>query len=303
MARILVTGGSGLIGTAIVPALVADGNVVETLDLKGDPDWRIDITDKHACRSIDWSRYDGVIHLAAVSRVITAQYDPELTWRTNVEAVLDLLNTVNALKQSPWFLFASSREVYGQSSEFPVRETADLKPMNYYGYSKAFMERYISTIAATDMRCQVLRFSNAYGGVDDHADRVVPKFMRSALAGEPLVLEGSRNTFDFTYIGDVAKAVCLVVRRLNYGVPMASALNVATGVPTSLSELSAAIENVVGQKVKVVEKAERNFDVSRFVGSTDLLEQAVGWKPQTSLADGLAKFKDELMHDGQKTDD
>ena len=84
---------------------------------------------------------------------------------------------------------------------------------------------------------------------------------------------------------------------------MASALNVATGVPTSLSELSAAIENVVGQKVKVVEKAERNFDVSRFVGSTDLLEQAVGWKPQTSLADGLAKSKDELMHDGQKTDD
>jgi len=296
MARILVTGGSGLIGTAIIPDLKAVGSIVETLDIRGNPDWNADITDKTACQRIDWSRYDGVIHLAAVSRVITAQKDPQLTWRTNVEAVLNLFDILKAQEQPPWFLFASSREVYGQANDLPVRESAQLNPLNYYGYSKAFIEQHIYSAVSNDLRCQVLRFSNVYGSAGDHIDRVVPKFMRAALDGKPLFLEGRRNTFDFTHIADVAKAVALVVQKLNADQPLAPALNIATGVPNSLGDLSLAIEKVLGQRVHCSEKPERDFDVSQYVGSTELLEQTFGWKPSTSLVEGLTLFRDELVH-------
>ena len=134
--RILITGSSGLVGSALSLALAARGVDVVGLDLEASGAAQGDVRDRERLRRA-MGDVDGVVHLAAVSRVAWGERDPARCWATKIDGLRNVLEIAAASNGRPWVVFASSREVYGQPARLPVTEDWDPRPINVYGLSKA----------------------------------------------------------------------------------------------------------------------------------------------------------------------
>lgn len=287
--RILVTGSHGLVGTALVKRLREVGHAPTGIDLReGNEQFRGDVREPaHLSRALD--EVDGVVHLAAVSRVVWAERDPTTCSTTNVDALRLLLRLAFDAPRRPWVVFVSSREVYGQPLLLPANESSPLAPVNVYGRSKVAGEMMCIEAAHAGLRVAIVRLSNVYGSVRDHADRVVPAFVRAALAGEPLRIEGADNTFDFVHVDDAVSGLVAVVDALhNRGV--LPPLHLLTGVPTTLSELARLAVQVSSSRSSVVEAPSRTFDVARFFGYSARARATLGWEARISVQAGVARL-------------
>lgn len=294
--RILVTGAAGLIGGLVSRLLRAEGIRVLPLDLRGaNPAERGDFCDPARLAPL-LAEADGVLHFAAVSRVVDGERDPDRCWDVNAVATGRLLDLAQQSPRRPWIAYASSREVYGQQEVLPVPEDAPLKPKNIYARSKAEAERLVVAARARGQQTAILRFSNVYGSIHDHADRVVPAFARAAATaasrqGDATVrVDGSGCTFDFTHVADVADGILRLVRRLNDGVRDLPPVHFASGRQTSLGELALLAQRVGGPALRIVEAPARGFDVHRFAGDPARAEQLFGWRATTRLEDGFARL-------------
>ncbi len=287
MSKILVTGSSGLIGRALRVRLHALGIATAGIDLLGAGAERGDIRDRAALeRALDGC--SGVVHLAAVSRVVWAQRDPDLCWSTNVGGLQNLLAASAAT--APWIVFASSREVYGHAAALPVTEDSPLQPVNVYARSKVEGERLLADAVAAGRRGAIVRFSNVYGAVEDHADRVVPAFARAAATGQPIRVDGSGNTFDFTFIDDVVDGVIALVHKLQDGRTALPPVHFVSGEPTTLGQLAALAQMIAHNECKVDEAPPRDFDVAHFTGDPSRAHELLGWRATVGIRDGLARL-------------
>lgn len=287
--RILITGSSGLVGSALIPVLESCGMDVNRLDLKETGQFQGDVRDRTLVQQA-MENCDGVIHLAAVSRVIWGEHEPELCWSTNVDGVRNVLASAASSARKPWVVFASSREVYGQPGSLPVTEDFPLRPVNIYGRSKVEGERLVEEARQAGLGACTIRLSNVFGATADHEDRVVPAFARGAVYGERLRVDGSDHTFDFTYIDDVVRGIVSLVQHLRSGAPAPTPIHFVGGVPTTLGELAAMAIEIAGSDSEVWEAPPRNFDVARFFGSPARAGELLGWAPQVSLREGLTRL-------------
>jgi nucleoside-diphosphate-sugar epimerase len=286
MREILVTGSQGLVGASLVRALERSGRSVRQLDLRSRAHGELgDVRDKAVVqRMVNGSA--GVIHLAAVSRVVWGERDPEGCWDTNVRGTRNVLEAALLANPRPWVVFSSSREVYGPPDRLPVTEDAPLRPINLYGFSKAEGERFVLEARGRGVRTAVVRLSNVYGRVEDHADRVVPAFARAAVEGSPMVICGRGHTFDFTHVDDVVRGLVCLVEALEGGLELPP-IHFATGRPTTLGEL-AALANALGRNhSELIDGPERDYDVDQFVGDPGRAWELLQWRPQVDLRDGL----------------
>lgn len=132
--RLLLTGSSGLIGTALTKALGSNGMEVFCFDktqVTRDGQ-HLDVRNtSHVAQAL--AECDGVVHLAAVSRVIWGERDPQLCRSVNIDGTRTLYKAAAASPRRPFVLFASSREVYGRPDRLPATEDMPLKPLNVYG--------------------------------------------------------------------------------------------------------------------------------------------------------------------------
>lgn len=287
--NILITGSSGLIGSALARALTREDHRVIPLDLRAEPGCGRGDVRSAADVAAALRGCDGVVHLAAVSRVIDAERDPELCWDTNVEGTRTVLTAAADLPQPPWVLYASSREVYGQPEQMPVTEDAPLRPVNIYGRSKVEAEHLVSAIRP-NLRTAIVRFSNVYGATSDHADRVVPAFARQAAFGLPLRVDGSNHIFDFTHLDDSVRGIIAIIKQLQAERSDLPPVHFVTGVPTTLGELAALAVELATSDSPIREAPPRNFDVARFLGDPGRAETLLGWRPRVALRDGLARL-------------
>lgn len=282
---VLVTGHLGLVGTALSQALRAAGHPVRGLDLRAVGQARGDVRDRVAVeRALQGCA--GVVHLAAVSRVIDGQRDPVTCRAVNVEGTRLLLEAAGARARPPWIVYASSREVYGQVASLPATEDAPLAPVNAYGRSKLEAE---ALVAGSGLPAVVVRFSNVYGSVRDHADRVVPAFAAGAALGLPLRVDGSGNTFDFTHLSDTVAGVMAVVRGLQAGEALPPT-HFVTGRATSLGELARMAVELAGSGSPIREAPSRSFDVQAFCGDPSRAARLLGWRPRVDIREGLARL-------------
>lgn len=292
--RILITGSSGLIGDAVASTLRAQGHEVRGLDLVARlPADRGDVTDAECVRA-SLEGVDGVLHLAAVSRVVAAERDPERCRVTNVDGTRNVLAAAAHSTAKPWVIVASSREVYGQPEALPVPEDAPHRPMNAYARSKCAAEELALAARRDGLRVAIVRFSNVYGSARDHRDRVVPAFARAALAGEPLRVEGADRLFDFTHVDDVARALDSLVTRLQERNGLLPTLQFVSGVGTTLEELASLAVSLTDTRSDIVDAPGRDFDVAHFVGDPTRAHRELGWRAEISLRDGLARLLGDL---------
>lgn len=291
-ARILITGSAGLVGTALRVALRARGYEVVGLDLRGVGVERGDVRDRERVRAAV-ERCEGVVHLAAVSRVIWGERDPELCRATNIGGLQTVLDAVAERREPAWLVFASSREVYGQprAEELPVSEDAPLRPMNVYGRTKVEGEAMVHAARERGVGTAVVRLSNVYGGFPDHPDRVVPAFVRAAIAGAPLRVEGADHTFDFTHLDDTIRGLVALVELVRAG-GAPPPVHLLTGRPTTLGELARMAVATAGTNPPspVIEAPARTFDVGQFVGTPARAGALLDWRPSIAIRDGLAAY-------------
>lgn len=285
---VLVTGSEGLVGGALRARLRARGHETIGLDLRSAGNEYGDVRDPGRVReAIAGCR--GVVHLAAVSRVIWAERAPEDCWSINTGGLRRILEAAFEQPVPPWFIFASSREVYGQPRRLPATEDTPLSPVNVYGRSKVEGERLVEEARAGGLRSATMRLSNVYGSALDHVDRVVPAFARAAVEGSAIRIDGPECTFDFTHVDDTVRGMVAAMDRLEAGETLPP-IHLLTGTPTTLRELAAMATALAIKSVPVVEAPPRPFDVSRFHGDPSRALNLLGWEPRVRLRDGFERL-------------
>lgn len=285
--QVLITGSEGLIGRELQRQLKAANIAYVGFDksIAAEQARYGDILNKPLLQQAI-AKCSGIIHLAAISRVIWGERDPATCWETNVTGTQHILDIAANAAHKPWLIYASSREVYGQPITLPATEDTPLRPINHYAQAKVAAENLVNSYKNRGLNTAILRFSNVYGDTLDHADRVIPAFCFAAALGGQLNIEGKDNLFDFTHVTDVARGIIATMQQLAAGNNLPS-IHFTSGQATSLLELAKLVNEIGGGLATINYKPPRNFDVAQFYGSATRASQLLNWQHTTHLADGL----------------
>lgn len=292
--KILVTGSSGLIGTELRRQLHAAGHQSVPFDCKLGS--HMDVRSLESILSVLGRQdgIDGIVHLAACSRVLWAQHDPTNAIAINVMGTMNVLNAAAYVANKPWMLFASSREVYGRPIAFPIYEQFPMLPINTYGRTKALGEDMVNDAGRTSLKTGIIRLSSVYGSTTDHADRVVPAFARRAAFGGAIDLIGPNKTFDYVHVTDAARGLVLACERLAKAEGSIPTIHLTTGDGTPLTYLARlAREEAAAAGLTVTYNAShvpRGYEVEEFVGYAGLAEKELGWKAEVKISDGFRRL-------------
>lgn len=289
--HILITGSKGLIGSGLKHALSLLNIHVTGLDIradKQDPEYG-DILNKEKLFSL-FNTVDGVVHLAAISRVVEGEKNPDLCWKINTEGTKHVVEAAFASNKKPWVVYASSREVYGPSKDFPIKESSVLNPINIYGKSKLAAEQIIEKASQKGLITAIVRFSNVYGSVHDYPDRVIPAFCRAAVQGNDLRVEGSSHVFDFTHLEDVVQGMICLIRLLSQKRSSLPPIHLASGHPVTLGEIAKIAQEASSYSIKIVHDIPRSFDVNQFWGDTTLAHKILKWKASIGVREGMYRL-------------
>jgi UDP-glucose 4-epimerase len=291
--RAIVTGGAGFIGSHVVDALLARGDEVHVLDdlskgkrenVRAPAELHVaDIRDPDEV--FDAVRPAAVFHLAAQADVRISVARPDHDADVNVLGTIRILEA--ARRHGAQVVFASSGGAAYGECDGPAPESAPLLPLAPYGTSKVCGEEYLSTWNRLyGARHVSLRLGNVYGPRQEpHGEAgVVAIFMGLLQAGgTPTIFGDGSQTRDYVHVGDVARAMLRALDRSG------GIYNIGTGVETSVVELYAAIAAAAGGADRPPAfAAARLGELQRSVLDPGLAAAELGWRPERSLADGLA---------------
>jgi UDP-glucose 4-epimerase len=305
--RALVTGGAGFIGSHVADLLLANGFEVTIFDNlvsgnrnqvpKSSTFHEMDITDERASKLVRESGFDVICHLAAQIDVRKSVADPAYDSRVNIGGTLNLLEAVRQSgKASTRFVFSSTGgAVYGDLVAPPTTEEAAKDPQSPYGTAKLSVEYYMGYYARVHgLETVALRYSNVYGPRQDpHGEAgVVAIFCNRLLDGTPLTIFGDgKQTRDYVYVGDVARANLLAATRSlpAIGALDARAFNVGTSVETDVVELARLLREIAGTNVEAKHAPERPGEQKRSAVDARKAQRVLGWQPTVSLREGLTE--------------
>lgn len=294
MKKILITGHLGLVGRHLSPLLTQQGYEVRGFDIANNSG---DICNTFELKSA-LSQCSGVIHLAAVSRVVWGQNDPEKCWQTNAIASEQLLKLAVEHHKKPWVLVASSREVYGEPSSLPVSESMTLSPVNIYGRSKLYLEDAALKARTAGLNTAIVRLANVYGCTLDHEDRVLPAFSRNAASGVNLRVDGFDHLFDFTHISDTVNGIAKIIELLTTGERNLPPIHLLPGHGTTLKQAAELAISAAGSKSSIIEATSRSYDVAKFIGDPSRARALLGWQanvlPEQGISLLVEAFKEKL---------
>ncbi len=305
--NLLVTGGAGFIGSNLIRTLVGDGYDIYCLDHRQDVDnvkdvisdiklIRGDVRDRKLLHDLfSKQRFDGVVHLAAVSRVVWGERDPDRCVDINVDGTRNLLDLLSQTQQKSWLIFGSSREVYGEQANFPVGEDASKVPINIYGETKLEGEDMVRRWAEqTDNQSVVLRFSNVYGNEYDILDRVIPRFVLRGLKGETIEIHGGKQLIDFTHIDDTVEGIVSSMEYLENGAPTFEDFHILPGKGTTLQDAVSYIFDELSDTPQVKITKGREYDVDQFVGEPRKARSKLGFRAKIKPTEGISMTIDRF---------
>lgn len=292
--KILVTGSSGTIGTRLCEKLLEEDYEIIGIDLKPNK-WnnRInkltiigDLRNKLTFETLP-NDVDLVIHLAANARVYNLIIDPSMA-RDNFEILFNTLEFCrkNNIKR---FIFASSREVYGNSKQIVHTENEAYvrNCESPYTASKIGGEALVHAYQQCyGINFIITRFSNVYGLYDD-SDRVIPLFIKLTKENKDLVVYGKEKLLDFTYIDDTISGIMKCIE--NFDHVKNDVFNIASGIAISIIELAQLIQKYMDSKNKIVIKENRTGEVIKFIAGISKVKQKLNYEPKTMIDDGIRK--------------
>lgn len=299
--RVVVTGGAGFIGANLCRELSARAGIDEVValdDLSTGSRTNLDglraklvegsILDRDLLQDIVRSA-DSVVHLAARPSVPRSLLDPVASHEVNATGTLYVLEAARAA--GAHVLVASSSSVYGNTAVLPKHEELPTRPLSPYGVSKLATEGYaLAHHASFGLPTLAFRFFNVYGPLQaaGHAyAAVVPAFIDAALRGEPLTIHGDgEQTRDFTYVDTVCRVLAdAVLGRVTAPGPV----NLAFGTRSSLLDLVALLEQLLGRPVARSHEEPRRGDVRDSQASSERLRELFPKVEAADLKAGLAE--------------
>ena len=310
-AKILITGGFGLIGSALARRLVAAGAEVRILD-NLDPDsganpanldgleGRIevvtgDIRDTDAVRRALSGR-DLLLNLAAQTSHLGSMKAPLADLDVNARAQLALLEAVRAVNPALRIVFASTRQIYGKPDYLPVDEHHPLRPVDVNGIDKLAGEAFhLLYHRVHGLRTTALRLTNTYGPgmrIRDARQTFVGVWLRAVLEGRPFELWGGEQKRDFTYVEDAADAFLLAAAT---SVTEGGVYNIGGDGALTLKELAETLVAAHGGGSFVIKEfppERKAIDIGDYWTDDAAFRRVTGWRPLTGIRPGLEKSLD-----------
>jgi nucleoside-diphosphate-sugar epimerase len=304
MAKYLVTGGAGFIGSNLVRYILHQGHEVVVLDNfatgkrenLADVADRIDliegdIRDRHAVdRAL--SGCAAIFHQAALGSVPRSVDDPVTSHDVNVNGTITVLEAARSagIKR---IVFAASSSAYGDQERSPKRETMPPMPISPYAASKVACEGYMQGYAAAfGLETVSLRYFNVFGPYQDPAGpyaAVIPAFVTRLLRGQkPVVFGDGEQSRDFCYIDNTCHANWLAAHapaEACDGKP----INIACGRKASLNQILERLGELLGVEVVPEYRDVRAGDVKHSLADVSLARERIGYEPQVHFEEGLAK--------------
>ena len=308
MAKYLITGVAGFIGSALANRLTADGHAVRGVDnlitgkkenvtgIKGLDFREADILDTKAtadaCKDVDF-----ILHQAALGSVPRSVADPATTNSNNVEGTLTVLSAAKAeaerSKKKVRVVFAASSSAYGDTPTLPKREDMFPNPISPYAVTKLAGEFYMQSFwRVYGLETVSLRYFNIFGPRQDAQSQysaVMAKFITAMLRRErPTIFGDGTQSRDFTYVDNAVSANLLACAAPAEKV-CGKVFNIACGGQVTLLQMTDALNRLLGTKLDPVLGAERAGDIKHSFADISLAQKTFGYKPQVSFEDGLKK--------------
>ncbi|BDQ02321.1 NAD-dependent epimerase/dehydratase family protein [Ignavibacterium sp.] len=295
--KILVTGGAGFIASHITDAFVNEGHHVVVLDdlssgfekninpkakfVKGN------ICDKELVEKLfSEEQFDVINHHAAQMDVRRSVKDPAFDANTNIMGTINLLQNAIKFKVKKFMFASTGGAVYGEQSYFPADENHPTQPRSPYGISKLAVEKYLYFYNAEyGLNYTILRYANIYGPRQNPFGEagVVAIFSTKLLKGEQPIINGSgEQTRDYVFVGDVVKANLLTLNDSANDI-----YNVGTGIETNVNQLFHKLNNIIGANKEEKHGPAAPGEQMRSVITSEKLFKKFGWKPSTTLDEGL----------------
>jgi len=230
--------------------------------------------------------YDVAVHLSAQADVPFAFTSPSYTAQTNIFGTLNLLEVLSRSKVKH-FIHMSSESVYGRAEYLPIDEKHPLRPTNIYGATKASADILAQTYARCfELPITILRSGTLYGPTM-RMKQVVSIFLKQALEGKPITVEGGTQTRDFNYVSNYVDFVLTAIE--NPDKTIGEIYNVASGRETSIKELAELCIKVAKSSSKLTIKPFRPGEKGLRLALDISKAKSLGWSPKINLEEGLAR--------------
>jgi UDP-glucose 4-epimerase len=298
MARFLVTGGAGFIGSHVADNLVAAGHDVAVVDnlstgrrefVPAQAEFfPFDINSREAADLIRSWRPEALVHHAAQMNVRFSVADPVTDARENILGSLNLLQASVEAKVKKVIFASTGGAIYGDAAPIPARETDSPWPDSPYGIAKLAVEHYLRYFQKEHGLTAIsLRYANVYGPRQNGLGEagVVAIFIEKLLAGQQPIINGDGlQTRDFVYVGDVVAAN---MAALNY--PQGGVFNIGTGRETDILRIYLRLQEIAKSPLGPVHGPAKPGEQRRSALHSTLALEKLGWQPTVALEEGLTR--------------
>jgi dTDP-glucose 4,6-dehydratase len=305
--RILVTGGAGFIGSNFVrrimtehpdyevyvlDALTYAGNLENLAEFRDNPKfsfWYGNVTNADLVHDL-MHRVDHVVHFAAESHVARSIYDNSLFFVTDVLGTQTLANELIKCDHIKKFIHISTSEVYGNALTEPMTEDHALNPMSPYASAKVGADRLIYSYWATwGIPAVIVRPFNNYGPYQ-HLEKVVPRFITSALDGKELTVHGAGAAMrDWLFVEDTCRGIDEILHAPE-DTSSCEAYNLGTGRAISVEQIAEMVCDIGGVSRDLITYiGDRPGQVLKHIADSSKAEAAFGWKAKVGFEDGLER--------------
>ena len=299
--RILVTGGSGFLGSHLCDRLVNEGNDVICVDnfytgskdnisgLLGNPHFELI---RHDVTFPLYVEVDEIYNLACPASPVHYQYDPVQTTKTNVHGAINMLGLAKRTRAK--IFQASTSEVYGDPSVHPQPETYNgnvnpIGPRSCYDEGKRCAETlFFDYKRQHELNIRVVRIFNTFGPrMHPNDGRVVSNFIIQALRGEPITIYGDgQQTRSFCYVDDLIEGF---IRMMNASDDISGPINLGNPQEFTIKELAEKIIKLTASTSELIKKALPQDDPLQRQPDITLAKRHLGWQPSIDLETGLKK--------------
>ncbi len=305
-ARVLVTGGAGFLGSAVVKELSHAGAHVTVLDnfSSGRIEYLRNVTETNGIKVVEGDicnpetvqtctrDQELVIHLAALPFVPDSYYHPKDFFRVNVDGTVNLLQAADRSGSVERFVYISSSEVYGTAKHESMDEDHPTLPHSTYAASKLAGDRVSFTLGKElGLPVVIVRPFNSYGP-NITQPYIVPEIIVQASTGNGELSLGNIDAFrDLTYADDTARGI--VLSGIRSGAE-GEVINLGSGNAMTIRELASKITLLMGKHATIKNDPSRlrPYDVGKLNCDNTKARRILGWKPEISLEEGLRRTID-----------
>ncbi len=311
--KVLVIGGAGYIGSHVVKELMANGHKVTVFDnlssglrenLFKENDFVYgNILIERDLEAVFSRGFDAFIHLAAFKAAGESMVEPEKYSINNITGTLNIMNA--AVKHNcKIMIFSSSAATFGEPQYLPMDENHPQNPINYYGFTKLEIERFMEWYdKLRGLKFAALRYFNAAGydpegvvtGLEQKPENLLPRVMEAALGLRELKIFGTDYDTrdgtcirDYIHVTDLARAHVLALDYIAKN-KKSLKLNLGTNKGTTVKEIIDAARKISGKPIPVEEAPRRPGDPAELYAKYDLAKELLGWEPEYSDVETLVE--------------